>query len=286
MARFLSAAMISGPLAVRNWRWSSPVTTSLTRWGRFSIPRCPWIQTATTSGRAWSMGSEQTRVDHLNSRLRSDCLSAAILARFLAVLGGLGASDPDHHEAQEHGQERQGQAQDVSAGWHDGTCLSPAPSPRNTHVLAGEERNWERGEGRVQAERATCQSPPGQGNGPEGERRTQLDRSPDPGRRCPGGCPQQVDRLGHPLARGVARLAPGWLPTIMAGTAPLCPQSDETHQGCPRRRLGASRRDAREVRGPWWAREVGCRYRPGPRSRAGTPGRMRRRRRRTRGGDP
>ena len=129
MARFLSAAMISGPLAVRNWRWSSPVTTSLTRWGRFSIPRCPWIQTATTSGRAWSMGSEQTRVDHLNSRLRSDCLSAAILARFLAVLGGLGASDPDHHEAQEHGQERQGQAQDVSAGWHDGTCLSPAPSP-------------------------------------------------------------------------------------------------------------------------------------------------------------
>ena len=30
MARFLSMAMISGPLAVRSWWWSSPVTTSLT----------------------------------------------------------------------------------------------------------------------------------------------------------------------------------------------------------------------------------------------------------------
>ena len=73
-------------------------------------------------------------------------------------------------------------------------------------------RAWEGGEGRVQTERSTRQSPPGQENGSEGERRTQLCRSPDPGRRCPGGCPQQVDRLGHPLARGVARLAPGWLP--------------------------------------------------------------------------
>ena len=129
-------------------------------------------------------------------------------------------------------------------------------------------------------------SPPGQGNGPEGERRTQLDRSPDPGRRCPGGCPQQVVQLRLTTCQGSRPAYPGWLPIIMTGAAPPCPQLDETHQGCPRRRLGASRRTAREVRGPWWAREVGCRCRPGPRSRAGTPGRMRRRRRRTKGGDP
>ena len=230
MARFLSAAMISGPLAVRNWRWSSPVTTSLTRWGRFSIPRCPWIQTATTSGRAWSMGSEQTRVDHLNSRLRSDCLSAAILARFLAVLGGLGASDPNHHEAQEHGQERQGQAQDVSAGWHDGTCLPPAPSPRNTHVLAGEERNWEGGEGRVQAERATCQSPPGQGNGPEGERRTQLDRSP--ARSGPS------VSWWMPSASGSAR------PSACEGSRPASTRVAPHHYGRHRSALSTVRRDS------------------------------------------
>ena len=36
--------------------------------------------------------------------------------------------------------------------------------------------------------------------GPEGERHTELDRSPCPGRRCPCGCPQQVDRLDCPLA--------------------------------------------------------------------------------------
>ena len=71
------------------------------------------------------------------------------------------------------------------------------------------------GEGRVQAERTTRRSPQGQGNGPEGERSLDRCRSPDPGRRCPCGCPQHVDRLGRSLARGVARLAPGWLPTIM-----------------------------------------------------------------------
>ena len=91
-------------------------------------------------------------------------------------------------------------------------------------------RAWEGGEGRVQAERPTRTRPQGQGNGPEGERHTELDRSPCPGRRCPCGCPQQVDRLGHPLARGVARMRPGWLPTIMAGPAHPCPQHDETHQ--------------------------------------------------------
>ena len=90
-------------------------------------------------------------------------------------------------------------------------------------------RAWEGGEDRVRAERPTRTRPHGQGNGPEGERSTELHRSPCPGRRCPCGCPQQVDRLGHPLARGVARLVPGWLPTIMAGPAQPCPQRDETH---------------------------------------------------------
>lgn len=68
--------------------------------------------------------------------------------------------------------------------------------PRNTcSVLAGEERSWEGGEGRVQAERPERESPPGQGNGPEGERSFDLYRSPDPGRRCPGECPEQVVQL-------------------------------------------------------------------------------------------
>ena len=91
-------------------------------------------------------------------------------------------------------------------------------------------RAWEGGEDRVRAEKPTRTRPQGQGNGPEGERHTELDRSPCPGRRCPCGCPQQVDRLGHPLARGVARMRPGWLPTIMAGPTQPCPQRDETHQ--------------------------------------------------------
>ena len=34
--------------------------------------------------------------------------------------------------------------------------------------------------------------------------------------------------------------------------------TDETHEGCPRKRVGASCRTAREARGPWWAWEVGC----------------------------
>ena len=33
---------------------------------------------------------------------------------------------------------------------------------------------------------------------------------------------------------------------------------DEPHEGCARKRLGASRRTAREARGSWWAWEVGC----------------------------
>ena len=102
-------------------------------------------------------------------------------------------------------------------------------------------RAWEGGEGRVQAERPTRTRPQGQGNGPEGERHTELDRSPCPGRRCPCGCPQQVGRLGHPLARGVARMRPGWLPTIMAGPTQPCPQRDETHSGSPQTRLVTSR---------------------------------------------
>ena len=86
-------------------------------------------------------------------------------------------------------------------------------------------RAWEGGEGRVQAERPTRTRSQGQGNGPEGERHTELDRSPCPGRRCPCGCPQQVDRLSHPLARGVARMAPH-------------------HYGWPRSALSTARRDS------------------------------------------
>ena len=43
-------------------------------------------------------------------------------------------------------------------------------------------------------------------------------------------------------------MAPGWLPTIMAGPTQPCPQRDETHQGCLRTRLGASLRTARALR--------------------------------------
>ena len=123
----------------------------------------------------------------------------------------------------------QSQTQDVSGCWHDGACLPSAPPPGTSMCPCRGGRAWEGGEGRVQAERPTRTRPQGQGNGPEGERHTELDRSPCPGRRCPCGCPQQVDRLDHPLARGVARMAPGWLPTIMAGPAQPCPQRDETH---------------------------------------------------------
>ena len=108
-------------------------------------------------------------------------------------------------------------------GRHEGWHFFPGPPPESPVVLG------EGGEGRTQTERPERESLPGQGNGPEGERHTELDRSPCPGRRCPCGCPQQVDRLGHPLARGVARMAPGWLPTIMAGPAHPCPQRDETY---------------------------------------------------------
>lgn len=116
-------------------------------------------------------------------------------------------------------------------------------------------RGREGGEGRVQAERPTHTRPQGQGNGPEGERRSQRNRSPCPGRRCPCGCPQQVVRIDQPLARGVARWHPGCSPPLWP--APLRPvHIDETHEGCPRRRLGASRRTAREVRGARWTREA------------------------------
>ena len=74
----------------------------------------------------------------------------------------------------------------------------------------------EGGEGRVQAERPTRTRPQRQGNGPEGERHTELDRSPCPGRRCPCEYPQQVDRLDHPLLGE----SPGWHP---GGSPPLWP---------------------------------------------------------------
>ena len=42
-------------------------------------------------------------------------------------------------------------------------------------------------------------------------------------------------------------MAPGWLPTIMAGPAQPCPQRDETHHGSPQTWLVASRRTDRAL---------------------------------------
>ena len=42
-------------------------------------------------------------------------------------------------------------------------------------------------------------------------------------------------------------MAPGWLPTIMAGPAQPCPQRDKTHQGSPQTWLVASRRTDRAL---------------------------------------
>ena len=67
MARFRRAAMTCGALPVRSrWR-SSSKTTSRIQWRRFSMVQCPRAQEATCSGGAWSMGREQTRVDHLDA---------------------------------------------------------------------------------------------------------------------------------------------------------------------------------------------------------------------------
>ena len=50
-------------------------------------------------------------------------------------------------------------------------------------------------------------------------------------------------------ASGTHPVAAGWVPTIMPLGGRPCPQSDETHRGCPRRAPGASRGTARENRG-------------------------------------
>ena len=71
-----------------------------------------------------------------------------------------------------------------------GDCVR-CTGPRGNVQLLGPQLR----EGRVQAERPERESPPGQGNGPEGERSFDLYRSPDPGRRCPGECPEQVVQL-------------------------------------------------------------------------------------------
>ena len=42
-------------------------------------------------------------------------------------------------------------------------------------------------------------------------------------------------------------MAPGWLPTIMAGPTQPCPQWDETHQGSPQTWLVTSRRTNRAL---------------------------------------
>lgn len=79
--------------------------------------------------------------------------------------------------------------------------------------------------------------------------------------------------------------ASGLLPSPSVAIEPRAREdTDETHEECPRKRVGASCRAAREARGPWWAWEMGCRCRPGPRSRESTPGCTPGRRRRTRDG--
>ena len=75
---------------------------------------------------------------------------------------------------------------------------SPAPPPGTPSVLAGEARSQGGGGGRDQAQGTSRQGPQGQGNGPEGERVGQLDRSPDPGRQCPCGCPPRLVLLELP----------------------------------------------------------------------------------------
>ena len=98
------------------------------------------------------------------------------------------------------------------------SCLLRHLLPEHSRVLAGEGGGQGGGGGRDQAERPARQSPQGQGNGPAGERSHQLYRSPDPGRRCPCGCPRSMDQLSH-RPRGPIRDAAGWVPTIMGPDA-------------------------------------------------------------------
>ena len=109
---------------------------------------------------------------------------------------------------------------------------SPAPPPGTLTCPCRGRREPGRRWGRDQAERPARQSPQGQGNGPAGERSHQLYRSPDPGRRCPCGCPRQVVQLIH-RPRGPIRLPPG-------GSPPFCPTGSgvSTH----RRRPGSGKR--------------------------------------------
>ena len=86
MARLRRAAMIWGPLRVRSWWRSSPVTTSRTQWRRFSMAQCPRAQEATSSGGASVMGREQNRVDHLGGPPPAAA----------ALVDGCGAADPHH----------------------------------------------------------------------------------------------------------------------------------------------------------------------------------------------
>ena len=104
--------------------------------------------------------------------------------------------------------------------------------PEHSRVLAGEGGSQGGGGGRDQAERTARQRSQGQGNGPAGERSHQLYRSPDPGRRCPCGCPRQVVQLIH-RPWGPIRRQPG-------GSPPLCPTGSgvSTH----RRRPGSGKR--------------------------------------------
>ena len=69
----------------------TPVRKRSASW-RTSMAQWPRAQEATASGRAWSMGREQNRVDHLGGLL----LGPAVPARAPALRGGCGASDPHH----------------------------------------------------------------------------------------------------------------------------------------------------------------------------------------------
>ena len=66
MVRLRRAATISGPLAVRSWWRSSSKTTSQTDVEPVLDSPVPLDPGGNLLGRACSMGSEQTRVCHLN----------------------------------------------------------------------------------------------------------------------------------------------------------------------------------------------------------------------------
>ena len=156
----------------------------VTRSGRIDDDISVEIMTVTGLLRAWSMASRARPRFHAlfkNPMMANYvCHTIWLVVSVCYQCAGRGSPQPC-----------QSQTQDVSGCWHDGACLPSAPPPGTSMCPCRGGRAWEGGEGRVQAERPTRTRPQGQGNGPEGERTTELHRSPCPGRRCPCGCPQQ-----------------------------------------------------------------------------------------------